>query len=441
MGENPLPGLTLRVMNSQQKRTLTGLLLLGGLYFAIFIWPNSLGARTETMLQATSIDEPVTYPYVIRMVTPAHDLREFVNRWLIYGDYHYGYPFYFLSSVCILPVVWIHGASFENYTQINLLLLRQLISVLPMILAVGFLVFSQTHFQSRWKSWALFILLLSVRALVRNNIQWWHPDALSILAVATTLFFLDRDQLRFKLNFYLAAVACAFAIGIKLAGVFFAPLIAIYLLVGLLRKHLTFGQAAVKAAVFLGIMFLALFLSNPFLINSGARQELVNIQTFKTTELDQGYAHDDPYYYSKGPLFWEWTLSNWYGQPVLLAFMVISLAAGCLWGERKIYNRLVLGWAIPYSIYLLWFVAVKPDHYWLPILIPVFSAALNLWDALPAVAERAVKIPRVQLQWKQMLRAAVLLILVAFFAANLLHPFAGIITRYQQAVNVELKFK
>jgi len=310
-----------------------------------------------------------------------------------------------------------------------------------MILAVGFIVFSQTHFQSRWKSWSLFIVLLSVRALVRNNLQWWHPDALSILAVTLTLFFLDRDQLRFKRNFYFAAVACAFAIGIKLAGVFFAPLIAIYLLIGLLRKQLTFGQAALKAAVFLGIMLLALFLSNPFLINSGARQELVNIQTFKTTELDQGYAHDDPYYYSKGPLFWEWTLSNWYGQPVLLAFMVISLAAGCRWGPRKTYNRLVLGWAIPYSIYLLWFVAVKPDHYWLPILIPVFSAALNLWDALPAVAEHVVKIARVQLQWKQMLRASVLLILVAFFAANLLHPFAGIITRYQQAVNVELKFK
>ena len=426
-------------MDHHQKRTLTGLILLGVLYFAVFIWPNSLGARTETMLQATSIDEPVTYPYVIRMVTPPKDLREAVNRWLIYGDYHYGYPFYLFSSLSILPVVWIHGSIFENFTQINLLLLRQLISVLPMILAVGFLVFSQTHFLSRWKSWALFIVLLSIRALVRNNIQWWHPDALSILAVVLTLFWLDRDQLRFSRNFYLAAVACAFAIGIKLAGVFFAPLIGLYLLAGLLRKRLSIGQAVLKASVFLGIMLLALFLSNPFLINSGARQELVKIQTFKTEELDQGYSHDDPYYYQKGPQFWEWTLNNWYGQPLLLAFMVISLAAGCLWGPRKNFNRLLLGWAIPYSIYLLWFVAVKPDHYWLPILIPVFSAALNLWDALPSVADRVVKIARVQLQWKQLLRGAVLVILVAFIGTNLLHPFAGIITRYQQALNVELK--
>lgn len=427
-------------MDHRQKQTLTGIILLGVLYFAVFLWPNSLGARTESMLNATSIDEPVTYPYVIRMVTPPKDLREAVNRWLIYGDYHYGYPFYFFSSITILPVVWIHGATFENYTQINLLLLRQMISVLPMILVAGFLVFSQTHFQSRWKSWTLFIILLSIRALVRNNIQWWHPDALSVLAVVLTLFWLDRDRLRFSRNFYLAAVACAFAIGIKLAGVFFAPLIAIYLLTGVLRKHLTVSKAALKAGVFLGIMLAVLFLSNPFLVNSGARQELVKIQTYKTEELDLGYAHDDPYYYQKGPQFWEWTLSNWYGQPLLLVFMVVSLAAGCLWGKRKIFNRLVLGWAIPYSIYLLWFVAVKPDHYWLPILIPVFSAAFNLWDALPAAADRVLKFARVQLQWKQILHGAVALVLVAFVATNLLQPFAGIITRYQQALNVEVNY-
>ena len=431
----------MRGMDHQQKSTLTGLILLGMVYFSAFIWPNNLGARTETMLQSTSIDEPVTYPYVIRMVTPPGDLREAVNRWLIYGDYHYGYPFYFFSSLSILPVVWIHGASFENFTQVNLLLLRQLISVLPMILAVGFLVFSQTHFQSRWKSWLLFIVLLSIRALVRNNLQWWHPDALSILAVVLTLFWLDRDQLQFKHNFYLSAVACAFAIGIKLAGIFFAPLIGIYLLAGVLRKRISLSRAALKAAAFLGIMLLTLFLSNPFLINSGARQELVNIQLYKTQELDQGYAHDDPYYYQKGPVFWEWTLSNWYGQPLLLAFMAISLAAGCLWGPRKSFNRLVLGWSIPYSIYLLWFVAVKPDHYWLPILIPVFSAALNLWDALPAAATRMIRAARLQFQWNQLVRAAILVILAVFIGTNLLHPFAGIITRYQDALNVEAQHR
>jgi hypothetical protein len=39
--------------------------------------------------------------------------------------------------------------------------------------------------------------MLSIRAVVRMNIQFWHPDALSVLAVVVTLFFLERDRLRF----------------------------------------------------------------------------------------------------------------------------------------------------------------------------------------------------------------------------------------------------
>jgi hypothetical protein len=101
-------------LSDVQRRTLLALVLLGLAYFLFFAWPNSLGARTEGMLSVTSQDETITYPYVVRMVTPAHDLREFVNRWIIYGDYHYGYPFYFLSSLVVLPVVWARGALFTN---------------------------------------------------------------------------------------------------------------------------------------------------------------------------------------------------------------------------------------------------------------------------------------------------------------------------------------
>jgi hypothetical protein len=424
-------------MTPTQKKTLVYLLLLGVLYFGIFIWPNSLGAQTEGMLAKTSVDEPVTYPYVIRMVAPPHDLREAVNRWIIYGDYHYGYPFYFFSAVVVLPVSLAHGSLFENFTPLNLLLLRQLISVLPMILAAGTLVFAQTRFQSVWKSILLFVLLLSIRAVVRSDIQWWHPDALSVLAVVLTLLLLERDRLRFGKYFLWAAVVCAFAVSIKLAGVFFAPAIALYLLTGLWRKRLNLAQAAVKAALFLGIMCLAILVTNPFLINSGARAELVNIQTFKTVELDQGYTHDDPYYYGKGPSFWEWTLKTWYAQPLLLAFLGLSLLVGCLWGQRKTFNRLVLAWVIPYSIYLLWFVAVKPDHYWLPILLPVYSAALSLWEVIPATIHRVWQFSHFTVRWDRVLQVSLLAILAAHFVWNLARPYSGAVTRYQEALTVE----
>ncbi len=149
-------------MNTIQKRTLWVLVGLGILYFAIFLWPNSLGARTESMLMGTSVDEPITYPYVVRMISPPRDLKDMYSRWVIYGDYHYGYPFYFFSALVVLPVELVHGAKFTNFTQLNLLLLRQLISVLPMILAAGVIVFAQTRFRSLWKSVFLFVLILSM---------------------------------------------------------------------------------------------------------------------------------------------------------------------------------------------------------------------------------------------------------------------------------------
>ena len=422
-----------------QRRTLIILVVLGLTYFLFFAWPNSLGARTESMLGVTSLDEPITYPYVVRMVTPAKDLREFVNRWMIYGDYHYGYPFYFFSSVVVVPVVWAHGALFTNFTQLNLLLLRQLISVLPMILAAGLLVFAQTRFHSIWKSVLLFVLLLSIRGVIRANIQWWHPDALSVLAVVLTLVFLAWDRLRFGKTFLLAALACGFAAGIKLAGFFFAPAVALVLLAGLLRKKLSLPRAALKALLFLAVMFGTLLITNPFLINSGARQEMLNIQLEKTQVFDQGYGDNNPDY-QKGPQFWEWTLSTWFAQPWLLAFLVLSLLGGCFWGPDRLLNRLILAWIVPYSIYLFWFVAVKPDQYWLPVILPLYSAALNLLEGLPErIKNRAIVFPA-PVRLGAVVQVVVLVILISHLGWNLARPYSGAVARIQEGLAVESQF-
>ena len=127
-------------------------------FFLIFLFPNARGATSEGLLAKTSIDEPITYPYVVRMLTPASGLKDLWERWIIYGDYHYGYPFYFLSAVAVLPVRLIHGASFTNFTGINLLLLRQLISVLPMLIACAWMVYLVTGFRRVWESAGLLIL-------------------------------------------------------------------------------------------------------------------------------------------------------------------------------------------------------------------------------------------------------------------------------------------
>lgn len=410
------------------------MLLVGILYFLAFIPANLQGAKSETMLSRTSIDEPVTYPYVVRMLTPASDWRDLFSRWVLYGDYHYGYPFYFLSALSVLPVRLIYGARFTDHTALNLLLLRQLISVLPMILAVAVLAYSSVGRGRLLVLGGLFVFVLSTRAVVRQNIQWWHPDALSVLAVALVLHFLQRDNLRFGRYFYLSAVLCGLAAGIKLAGVWFFLTVAVYLLLGFKRRVLTLGRTVVMGALFLAVMGLALVVSNPFLYNSGARQEMIAIQTYKTTELDQGYSHDDPLYYSKGLRWWLPTLQNWYAHPFVLLFLFLSLLAGCVWGSRRLYNLLVLTWIIPYSVYLLYFVAVKPDHYWLPVMLPLFAAAANI---VVLVTEGDNALVKRLGRYRSLVWVLVVAVMAGQMVWNVAHPGTGLYALYSRSMRVE----
>jgi 4-amino-4-deoxy-L-arabinose transferase-like glycosyltransferase len=364
-------------MSAIQKRTAVLLAAIGLLYFLVFCFPNARGARSVEMLNVFSNDETITYPYVVHMLTPARDIHDFVWRLFIYGDYHYGYPFYFFSFLAVLPVRLLAGADFTSYVQLNLLLLRQLISVLPMILAAGVVVYMQTRFQSPLRAAGLFALILAVPGIVRNHLWWWHPDALSVLAVALTLFFLDRDRLRLGRNFLLAAAACGMAIAIKLVGFFFVFLLAGYVLAAWLTHRATFKQAALRSLGFVLVMGLVVLLANPFLFYATQREKMLRIQAQKSQELSVGYSHDEPAYYQKGPRWWQPTVEKWYGPTPFLLLLLGLVITGCFWGESQPANRLILAWIVPYSIYLLYFVAVKPDHYWLPVMLPLFSGALN----------------------------------------------------------------
>ena len=421
-------------MSKTQRRVLLVLVGIGLAYFAVFLYPNSYGARSETILLAASADEHVTYPYVIRILTPGKTFNETRANLFLYEDYHYGYPFYALSSLVVLPVRLIYGEAFTQHMQLNMLLLRQFISILPMILAAGILVYLQTRFESLWKSVALFVFLLTIRGVVRNHIWWWHPDALAVLFVVLTLFFLDRDHLRFGRHFFLAAFFCGLAIAIKLLGFFFFLTIPAYLLAGLVTRRIQVPRAALMALLFLLIMVGTMIFSNPFLFSDDQRARFLEIQAEKSEELDKGYEHDDPIYYSKGPQWWVSTLEKWYGAPAFLLFLFGSLVAGSFWGSRQFVNRLILTWVVPYSIYVLYFVAVKPDHYWLPVMLPLFSAAFNLLDILKAQDFlRQPLFARADLGRKAAVAIVVILLLVQV-GLNLGREVSGNLAVYRTAI-------
>jgi len=75
-------------------------------------------------------------------------------------------------------------------------------------------------------------------------------------------------------------------------------------------------------------------------------------------------------------------------------------------------NWLLVAWSIPLAIYLLWFVSPKPDHYMLPLLVPLFSTITCL--TLPL--EKAIQSPR---QWLRVLSVTGWVLLLIFTVMQL----------------------
>ncbi|HEY9075527.1 MAG TPA: hypothetical protein VIO61_03215 [Anaerolineaceae bacterium] len=354
------------------------LTLVGLLYFLLCAFPNSTGAADEHTLFINSGDESFQYPNLIRMVTPGKDAQETRFRWIAYGHYIYGYPFYLYSALVVLPLRWIFGDELVQHTQLILLTLRQLVSVLPMILGLGVLVYLQTRFKSLARSLILFIFLLAIPGVVRQNLWWWHPDALAFLFAMLTLFLLERDGLRFGRGFFLAAVACGLTTGTKIYGFFFFAAVGGYLLAGLILKRIRLGKAALYGALFMVILFATLVISNPLLLNDSARAKIFKVQADHNYLFTHGWEDDDPY--ATGITPWLPIWRRYYGQEAFLIFGLLSALAAAVWGRRKLLHWLVLAWVLPYSVYVIVMIAVKPDHYWLPVMLPLLSCSLSaLW--------------------------------------------------------------
>ena len=123
------------IMKTSQSRVFLSLLLIGAAYFSLF-WPvNALGARDQTMISVFEPDEFAQYAHPVRMLDqPGNTPKQSVYRFIAYQHYYYGYPFYFYSAVVALLPLKLTGLGNTAY---NMLLLRQLVSVLPMIAAIG----------------------------------------------------------------------------------------------------------------------------------------------------------------------------------------------------------------------------------------------------------------------------------------------------------------
>ena len=347
----------------QKKQIISVLALLSVIYIILFCFPNAANSADISMVQVFEADEAMPLPYVFHMIEPYDSLKLTLYNFAYYNYYFYGFPYFAWSALVLLPVKW---AGQIGNIPLVMLVLRQLVSLLPMLAAIWMLIYLQTRFKS-WKAIPLFILLSVLPAVVENNF-WWHPDGLVIFMMMLAVFFLTRDNLRFGFNFYACAVLCGAAAMTKGIGFYFFLSVAVYLLIGLLQKTVSFKKLLLSAAGFLAVMAGAYFITNPILVYGAERERYFEIMRDQSELLTQGYE----LVYEKGLAASAPVLTKYYGGVILLLAGLAAGIRGALRGPNRLLSIIILAWVIPLFVLVFFLIHFK-FPYWLPAALPLFS--------------------------------------------------------------------
>jgi hypothetical protein len=357
-------------MTRVQKNILWVLVILNIAFFLAFIPSNKAASKDIAMVTIFEPDEGVPLPYVFNMIKPAPSLKEALIDFAFYKYYFYGFPYFAYSALLLIPL---QAAAKLADLSLVMAVLRQMVSVLPMLLAIDLLVYLQTRFKN-YKAILLFLLLASLPAVVQNNL-WWHPDGLAILFAMLVIFFLDKDELRFGSSFYLAAAACGFSAGTKGTGFYFFLTIFVYLLIGFIQKKAHPGKLMLAAFGFLAVMAGAYLLVNPTLIFSGVRKDYFQVMSEQANLLTQGYAIA----YPKGlGAVLPQVKKDYASIPFLAGILGLNIW-GMIKGRKRLLNTIIFTWFLPTTM-LVFFMIHYKYQYWLPVALPFYSITI---DALP----------------------------------------------------------
>jgi len=384
-----------------QKRVFINLLFLGSIYFLAYIPMNGSSVPGNYGNYFGHADEVVIYPSVVKVLTIGDTFTETLYNVLIDYNWWYGYPYLPISAAPLIIPRIIFGPSFGDQIQLNLLLLRQFINVLPMILAAGLLVYLVTRFKNFFLSTGMFIFLLLVPGILKFNYRFWHPDSIILLLIALTFFFLVRDSLKLSRNFYFAPITCGLAAVIKLWGFFFFLTIAGYLFASLISKISTFKRVTLAGMGFIAVMGGTILISSPSLLYPSATISLINDWGHQLNTNASGYNEPDPEgVYQTGMENWLRYFKIHFGmEPWFFFFTFGTIVLGSLMGSRLTLNRLLLGWCLVIGVYLVQFVAVKSPQYMIPLIIPLYAGGF----LLPSIANGEGK-PR----WKAWLNRPII---------------------------------
>ena len=309
-------------------------------------------------------DEGAIYDVVQRMTLPKGRLDEQILRFIKYDFYHYGFPFFGLAGLTALPFRL--TSNFSN-TPALMAAMRQVVNVLPSLLGILLLVYLQDRFSS-WRSIALFLLLNLLPGVIRNNL-WLHPDGLAFFLTTVVIYFLWRDKRQFTKFFFTASFFCGVLIATKLIGVYFFLTIATLLIIGIVRKELSFKQAVGKGLLFMVVMGLGVIIANPFMFDFDALRTYAFTFLREMSEITKGYdlAYATGISAAVGPL------QEAYGNLFFVLLSIMAMIYGAFHAKDRHLYTILLTWFIPLTFVVL-FVSHFKYQYWLPAIVSASSA-------------------------------------------------------------------
>ena len=406
-------------MVKPNKLIVASLILISILTVVIFYFPNSQASDNISMVQMFEPDEAAPFSYLMRMITPVEGVEQTLRNFVFYDYYYYGFPHFSLSALSLLPLRWTN--QLDNIPLI-FLTLRQVISLIPMLLGLLLLVYMQDGFRT-YRSIVGYIFLLAVPAVVRNNF-WWHPDGLVVLLSGLILYLLWKDDLRFGWRFLLAAVLNGVLIAAKLVGVYFFMAIGLALFLGLIQKKISLRKSIGMAFAYIGVMAVSFIAANPFLLSGWARTAYRNIFYKQTDMLSQGYG----VVYEKGlSAFWSLAKEN-YGYGIFILLVISFVVWGIFKGQHKYLYGLILAWFIPLTVWLIYFTHFK-FQYWLPVALPLISCITLVFPE------------KIELNWQNwkhaLIRLGLVAVIMAQFVFFIVQDVNAYSARYRRAENNE----
>jgi hypothetical protein len=101
---------------------------------------------------------------------------------------------------------------------------------------------------------------------------------------------------------------------------------------------------------------------------------MFEIMAEKNAEMHVGYEKPDPEgIYRVGWDAWLSFFHYYFAETFLEVFLLFSTAAGFLYGQRRAYHGILLGWALALGSYLVYFVSVKSVQYLIPLFLPLYG--------------------------------------------------------------------